>query len=120
MISSKNLSSRASNIFETSIFSEIVKQHGTENLHFWRNKNGNEIDFVFEDKHTLLPIEVKTNFRQFRQKNLASFLDHYHLSDFRVIGFEGTKKTPHEIYPWELSLPTSPTPVWILDFDDKV
>lgn len=103
MISSKSLAGRGGNVLETSVFTEMAKKYGTDGLYFWRNKNGNEIDFVLEDKNRLLPIEVKTNFRQFRRANLASFLERYKPSNFRVIGLEGEKTIPEDIYPWELS-----------------
>lgn len=102
MLSFKNLSSNTGNIFETSIFAEIVKKYGTDNLYFWRNKNGNEIDFILEKESGLLPIEVKTNFSQFRRVNLAAFLERYKTPNFRVVALEGTKTRPEDIYPWEL------------------
>jgi len=50
------------NILETSVFSELVKKYGKENINYWRNKNMNEIDFILNKDNKILPIEVKNNF----------------------------------------------------------
>lgn len=50
-------------MFETHVFSELLKswwhRMRTPNLYYYRDKDGREIDFVFEQDRTLFPIEVK-------------------------------------------------------------
>jgi uncharacterized protein len=51
-------------IFETFIASEIMKSafHSgkASSLHFWRDRSGNEIDFLIDLGSDLLPIEAKS------------------------------------------------------------
>ena len=90
------------NVFETSIFSELTKKYGTQDLNYWRNKNQNEIDFILTKKGKLLPIEVKKNFGNFRKASIAFFLEKYKAEDYKVISLLGEKKDKHYIYPWEI------------------
>ncbi|MDO9399366.1 MAG: ATP-binding protein [bacterium] len=90
------------NVFETSIFSELVKKYGAQNINYWRNKNQNEIDFILSRKDGLLPIEVKKNFGNFRKASITFFLDKYKAKDYKVASILGEKKDEHFIYPWEL------------------
>ena len=50
-------------IFETYVFSELLKSYWHRGLqppiYYYRDKDGREIDFVFEQNQTLYPIEVK-------------------------------------------------------------
>ncbi|EKE06408.1 MAG: hypothetical protein ACD_19C00014G0022 [uncultured bacterium] len=89
-------------IFETSIFSELVKKFGRENINFWRNKNGTEIDFILDNKGDILPIEVKNNFSEFKKSKITAFLEKYKIVNYKVVGLEGAKKSPNYIYPWEI------------------
>lgn len=90
------------NIFETSVFSELVKKYGMESLNYWRNKNRNEIDFILSQKGGLLPIEVKKNFGNFRRASVSFFLEKYKAKDYKVVSILGEKKDKHCAYPWEL------------------
>lgn len=51
-------------IFETFIASEIMKSEfhsgKTPSLYFWRDRSGNEIDFLIDRGSDLLPIEAKS------------------------------------------------------------
>jgi predicted AAA+ superfamily ATPase len=51
-------------LFELMIISEIMKrklsQGQSAGVHFWRDKNGNEIDCLLESEGALLPIEIKS------------------------------------------------------------
>jgi predicted AAA+ superfamily ATPase len=51
-------------LFELMIISEIMKrrlnQGQSAGVHFWRDKNGNEIDCLLESEGSLLPIEIKS------------------------------------------------------------
>lgn len=90
------------NVFETSVFSELVKKYGSENLNYWRNKNQNEIDFILSQKGGVLPIEVKKNFGNFRKASIAFFLEKYKAGGYKVVSLLGEKRDEHDIYPWEL------------------
>jgi len=90
------------NIFETSIFSELAKKYGAQNIHYWRNRNQNEIDFILELKDKILPIEVKVNFRGFRKPSMSSFCRRYNIDEYRVAGLTGQKEDGNYIYPWEV------------------
>ena len=91
------------NVFETNVFSELVKVYGRNNIHFWRNKQQKEIDFIVEmDDLSILPIEVKTNFAQFSLKSINNFLKKYKISKFNVVGLDGEKNQDYFKYPWEI------------------
>jgi len=90
------------NIFETSIFAELVKKYGTQNIHYWRNRNQNEIDFILRLKNEIMPIEVKINFRGFRKRSMSSFCRRYNVDEYKVVGLIGQKENKSYIYPWQL------------------
>ncbi len=50
-------------MFETYVFAEILRswwhRMRTPNLYYYRDKDGKEIDFVFEQDQTLFPLEIK-------------------------------------------------------------
>ncbi len=92
------------NVFETAIFSELVKRFGKDHLYYWRTKDKKEIDFILQRKNQILPIEAKINFSAFSKssKNTVKyFLNHYLLEDYKVIALEGNKKDKHDVYIWE-------------------
>lgn len=89
-------------VFETNIFTELVKKYGPKKIHYWRNKNGNEIDFILQKSDKILPIEVKLNFHHFSSRPMTTFCQKYKLHDFRVVGLHGEKPSAKFIYPWEL------------------
>lgn len=90
------------NIFETGIFAGLVKKYGADNINYWRNRNQNEIDFILMKENNILPIEVKTNFRNFKESSISFFLKKYNVPDFKVAALEGEKYSKHFAYPWEI------------------
>jgi len=90
------------NIFETSVFAELVKKYGVQNIHYWRNRNQNEIDFILELKGKILPIEVKVSFRGFRRLSMSSFCRRYNIGEYKVVGLIGQKEDKNYIYPWQV------------------
>ncbi|MDO8667761.1 MAG: ATP-binding protein [bacterium] len=90
------------NVFETSIFSELVKKYGRENINYWRTKDRKEIDFILSVKNDLLPIEAKVNFGQFNKTAVNYFISHYKLKNYKIVGLKGILKNEHYIYPWDL------------------
>ena len=61
------------NLYENFIFQELFIQY--ENLKFYRNKNGTEVDFIINDK---FPIEVKSLLNKPKiYKSLKAFINKY-------------------------------------------
>lgn len=90
-------------VFETSVFGELVKKYDRKTIHFWRTKVGQEIDFVIEDNGgRLMPVEVKTNFGRFGTRAMESFAKKYKVQDWKVVGLEGEKLPVHGTFPWEM------------------
>jgi predicted AAA+ superfamily ATPase len=90
------------NVFETSIFSELVKRCGMESVRYWRTKDKREIDFIVTQRDTPLPIEVKLNFAQCRQAALTYFSKHYDSEPYRIVALNGVKAVEHGAWPWEV------------------
>lgn len=89
-------------VFETSIFSELVKKYGAEKIYYWRTHDKKEIDFVLRQRHTPLPFEVKLNFAQFQPTAVNYFMKKYKIRSFRTVGLRGRPKSNSFIYPWQL------------------
>lgn len=90
------------NMFETSIFAELVKKYGTANLYYWRTKNQQEIDFILNIKNKLMPIEAKENFDKFNKSAIQVFCKKYNAKEYMVVIWKGPKKDKNYIYPWEI------------------
>ena len=90
------------NMFETSVFSQLIKKFGGDKLYFWRTKRGQEIDFVVDEGHEFLPIEAKLNFRNAKKQAIESFSQKYKVNAGTIVGLEGEKKTPQDLWPWEI------------------
>jgi uncharacterized protein len=96
------------NVFETSIFGELVKNFGREKIFYWRTKDKKEIDFILRCKNEILPIEVKLNFAKFNSTAINYFNQKYNLKKYKVIGL-GNKQINYQVnsvvnfaYPWEI------------------
>lgn len=89
-------------VFETSIFSELVKKYGRENIYFWRTKDKKEIDFVVRDKNKIIPIEVKINFNKADLSTIRYFIDNYKINEYQIVGIDGDNIKNNYIYPWKL------------------
>lgn len=90
-------------IFETAVFSELVKRFGKESINFWRTKDKKEIDFILKFKNKIIPIETKVNFNSFSRKPIDYFLKKYNLRKYYCIGLDG-RKDKSLIFPWELDV----------------
>lgn len=90
------------NVFETSIFSELVKRYGQKNIYYWRTKDKKEIDFIIKDKNKVIPAEVKINFNRINLSAINYFLENYKLDKYAVIGIDGYETKTGYIYPWEI------------------
>lgn len=89
-------------IFETSVFSELVKKYGVEKIAYWRSLDKKEIDFILKVRECILPIEVKINFAQFRDTAVSYFMKKHKSNDYKIVGLKGKQKNDHEIYPWQV------------------
>ena len=89
-------------VFETSIFAELVKKYGSQRVAYWRTTDKKEIDFVLKKGKSYLPLEVKLNFAQFKASSIKYFKEKYHISEHRVVALHGKVKDKQCIYPWQL------------------
>lgn len=91
------------NIFETSIFSELVKKYGTDDVYFWRTSDKKEIDFILKDKNIPIPIEVKLSFAKINTSALEYFSSEYSIKNYKTVALYGEiKDNLKMIYPWNL------------------
>lgn len=89
-------------VFETSVFSELVKKHGKEAVYYWRTKDKKEIDFILKDRKETLPIEVKLRFEQFKPAAITYFMTQYKAHNYKVIGLNGAPRDKRQVYPWDI------------------
>jgi len=91
-------------IFETAIFSELVKCFGRDSINFWRTKDRKEIDFIVRYRDKVIPIESKVNFGEFGNNRVMEyFAGKYKIRDYYFVGLKNQK--PEEksyIYPWQM------------------
>jgi predicted AAA+ superfamily ATPase len=88
-------------VFETTVFAELVKRYGREAVFYWRTKDKKEIDFIMRKKDTLMPIEAKLNFERFSPGAIRYFNSHYGIDHYRVTALNGIPKDRFQIYPWD-------------------
>ena len=89
-------------VFETSVFAELIKIYGAEKIFHWRTADKKEIDFILQKAGATVPLEAKMNFQQARVKAINYFLEKYNLRNFSVVGLYGKKSTRGFVYPWEM------------------
>lgn len=90
------------NVFETSVFSELVKKYGKNSVLYWRTKDKKEIDFILKTKNKILPVEAKLNFERANSRTITYFKKEYKMPSYKVTGLEGELKNSFYVYPWEL------------------
>jgi len=90
------------NVFETSIFSELVKIYDKDAVLYWRTKDKKEIDFIVRKNNSYIPIEAKLNFNQFNPVAIRYFQEKYHINKYNVVGLAGDMRGKEYIYPWSL------------------
>lgn len=89
------------NVFETGIFSELIKKYSRKNVFYWRTRDKKEIDFILKSGGNVLPIEAKLNFAQFDIGAIRHFNQKYNLNNYRLAGFNGKQADKYSIYPWQ-------------------
>lgn len=90
------------NVFETAIFSELIKKYPSDSIRYWRTKDKKEIDFILNLHNLPLPIEAKLNFDKFKPASIRYFNKEYNIEHYKVVGLRGTRKNEQFIYPWML------------------
>lgn len=90
------------NVFETSIFSELVKRFGIDALFYWRSIDKKEIDFILRRLQRIIPFEVKLNFAQFQPSAMRFFTKKYGGKQYKIVGLQGKMKSRNFIYPWQI------------------
>lgn len=89
-------------VFETAVFSELVKKFGKDSVNFWRTKDKKEIDFILKIRNKIIPVETKVNFNSFSKSSIEYFSKKYNLKQHYCVGLKGKRKK-NFIFPWELS-----------------
>jgi len=93
-------------MFETGIFTELIKNIGHRNMNFWRTTDKKEIDFVLTQRSKLVPIEVKLNTSRFKKTSIRYFSQKYNSKINYCISMEGTlpgqQKIIEQLYPWDI------------------
>jgi len=94
-------------VFETSIFAELVKRHGPEQVFYWRTQDKKEIDFVVKFPDKVFPVEAKLHFPRTIPRVLHTFdaayrADSSESPSYRLVGITGEPSEEQMIFPWQL------------------
>jgi hypothetical protein len=94
-------------VFETSIFAELVKRYGAEQIHFWRTQDKKEIDFIISLPEDILSVETKLHFPRNMPPALRLFAKTYQVqnrqsSPYRLVGLKGQPMEDGMVYPWQV------------------
>ena len=91
--------------FENSIYNYLRREFNSKDIHFWRTKSKQEVDFVINSKEPI-PFEVKMAYADNLMKNLIYFGENYQVNNLYCV--TNTKKEAlrykniKQIYPWEI------------------
>ncbi len=91
-------------VFETSVFGELVKRFGRDEVYYWRTTEKQEIDFIVRTPDLVYPFETKLHFPRGIPSALENFSEHYpQLSaPGKVISLQGEPNQSRMLYPWQL------------------
>lgn len=74
-------------LWEHFVLNELLAKTQQENIHYWRNKQGAEIDFIIPKRDgAIIAIEAKWTAADSSLKNQAAFLRHYPKAKIYVVG----------------------------------
>lgn len=94
------------NIFETAVFSDLIKNYKKSSVYFWRTSAKQEVDFIIDAGGKIIPIEVKLSANSAKLNNLKLFIKEYDCQEGYVAVLDGmpsgAEKTIKFIYPWEI------------------
>ncbi len=91
-------------MLETAVFSELLKNRMFTGygIHYWRTKNGNEIDFILDFADRLLALEVKINSSRLTKRSYKKFLETYSNTQFYGLCMENVEQSKSCLYPYQL------------------
>jgi uncharacterized protein len=94
-------------VFETSVFTELVKRYGPSQVFYWRTQDKKEIDFILNLPETLLPVETKLHFPRSVPAVLHTFEAAYPSKGseepgYRLVGLDGEPTEAGMVHPWQL------------------
>ena len=89
-------------VFETSIFAELIKGHGVDNVYYWRTQDKEEVDFVLRSGEKIIPIETKLSFPRNIPTGIHTWKESYKIEDYWIVGLDGNAGETGYIYPWQL------------------
>ena len=94
-------------VFETTIFTELVKKFGATQIYFWRTTDKKEIDFVIRTAQQIVPIETKIHFPHTVPPALNQFSETYQtpketVAPYKIVALQGNRIHENMIYPWQL------------------
>lgn len=93
-------------VFETSLYTELIKQMSVEEVSYWRTADKQEIDFVIRRPQGPLPIEVKSHFPRALPTVFKAFWQTDTLdvnTPCLVIGLYGEPTSKQMIFPWQFA-----------------
>jgi len=96
-------------VFETSIYAELLKRYGSQQVGYWRTADRREIDFVVRRPEATLLIEAKLTFPHGIPAalraipNAAETSTPGEVEDYRVVGLYGLPGEERMVFPWQLS-----------------
>lgn len=82
-------------LYENFIFLELLNRSKFEDIRFWRTQNGNEVDFIAENRYAF---EVKYNLTQFNYSKYKLFLETYPDINFNVVYNKTNKDNLKKLY----------------------
>lgn len=95
-------------VFETSIYTELLKRYGGQTLGYWRTVDRREVDFVVRQPEATLLIEAKLTFPPGVPPTLRASSDRVAAAgpgaaeDYRVVGLYGNPSEERMVFPWQL------------------
>jgi predicted AAA+ superfamily ATPase len=92
------------NMFENSVFSELIKNCEKNEIFYWRTQDKKEIDFIIRKGKEIMPVEVKLNESGINTTAIRYFIERYHLKKGICICFDKQKEITAEyniFFPWE-------------------
>ncbi len=91
-------------VFETSVFAELLKLYGADQVAYWRTADKKEIDFIVQRPLAPLALEAKLTFPHAMPSAFKSFLqaDDPDPASYRVVGLYGMPTGERMIYPWQV------------------
>ena len=93
------------NMFEVSVFSEIIKGRRKEEVFFWRTQDKKEIDFIIKKGQALIPVEAKLSSQSLNLTALNYFKESYKTKRNICISLDINKSTGKAVtyrYPWQI------------------